>query len=156
MNGPDDSAAPHRPRDRGPAGVRGARVTLRRRLAAIVYDCFALIGVCAGAGALVIAARGGRAVEAGSLWFTGYLAFAIYAYFALSWRRGQTLGMRSWRLRLVDCASGSRVSWRQTALRFVLALLGWLPAGMGYWRSLWDRDGRGWHDAGSGTCLERV
>lgn len=138
-----------------PAG-QGARVTLRRRLAAIVYDSFALLGVCAGAGALVVLARGGRAVDAGTLWFTGYLTLAIYGYFALSWRRGQTLGMRSWKIKLVDSADGGRVSWRQTLLRFVLALLGWLPAGIGYWRALWDRDGRTWHDAGSGTRLERL
>lgn len=156
MTGLDASGTPSGGRASAPPDRAGARVTLRRRLAAVVYDSFAVIGVCAGAGAFVILVRGGRAVEAGSLWFTGYLALAIYGYFALSWRRGQTLGMQSWKIRLVDCASGGRVSWRQTLLRFAFALLGWVPAGMGYWRALWDRDGRAWHDAAYSTRLERV
>lgn len=138
------------------AAVRTSRpASLWRRLAAIVYDGCAVFGVCFVAAAVAVAVRHGQAITAESWWFTAYLVLASYAYFAHSWRRGRTLGMRSWKLRLVDAATGSNVSWRQTALRFVVALLSWLPAGMGYWRALWDREQRTWHDLVSATRLIR-
>lgn len=130
-------------------------VPLWRRLAAILYDCFAVFAVCFVAGALAVALHHGQAIAAESWWFTAYLGLASYAYFAYSWRRGRTLGMRSWKLRLVDATTGNAVSWPQTALRFVVALLAWVPAGMGYWRALWDREQRTWHDLVSATRLVR-
>jgi uncharacterized RDD family membrane protein YckC len=102
-----------------------------------------------------LAIRRGALIAPGSWWFSAYLTLACYAYFAYSWRRGRTLGMRSWKIRVVDAATGHTVSWRQTVVRFVVALLGWLPAGMGYWRSLWDKEHRTWHDAVSATRLVR-
>lgn len=127
--------------------------SLWRRLAAIVYDTFAVFGVSFAAGAAALAWRHGATPPSGLSWFTGYLLLANYAYFAYSWRRGQTLGMRAWKLRVVDCTHGGRVAWRQTAIRFAVALLAWVPAGFGYWRSLWDAEGRAWHDTASGTRL---
>lgn len=127
--------------------------SLWRRLAAIVYDGIAVFGVCFAAAAIVLAIRRGQPVVPGSWWFTLYLLCANYAYFAYSWRRGHTLGMRAWKLRVVDAATNQRISWRQSVLRFGVALLGWLPAGMGYWRSLWDGERRTWHDLASGTRL---
>lgn len=135
-----------------PAQAPGA-ASLRRRLAAILYDSVAVFGVCFAAGALALAVRRGNPVAPDSPWYTGYLLLVIYAYFAYSWRRGHTLGMRAWKLRVVDATTGARPSWKQTAIRFVVALLGWLPAGMGYWRCLWDGRRRTWHDAASHTQL---
>jgi uncharacterized RDD family membrane protein YckC len=130
-------------------------VSLWRRLAAIVYDSFAVFAVCFVASALAVTLHHGQAIANGSWWFTACLGLVCYGYFAHSWRRGRTLGMRSWKLRLVDAATGEAVSWRQTVLRFAVALLGWLPAGMGYWRSLWDDEQRTWHDLVSATRLVR-
>jgi len=127
--------------------------SLWRRFAAIVYDSFAVFGVSFAAGAVALAWRHGEIPPSGISWFTLYLVLANYAYFAYSWRRGQTLGMRAWKLRLVDAAHGGRVTWRQTAVRFAVALLAWAPAGFGYWRSLWDAEARAWHDTASGTRL---
>ena len=61
------------------------------------------------------------------------LALAWFAYFGWSWtRRGQTLGMRAWRIRL-ESAAGTRLDWSQSLLRFLLgASLAWL-AGLGAW-----------------------
>jgi len=127
--------------------------SLWRRLMSILYDCVAVFGVCFAAGAIAVAARHGDPVSPGSWWFTGYLTLATYAYFAYSWRRGQTLGMRAWKLRVADAATGAPPTWQQILVRFAIALIGWVPAGIGYWRSLWDERRRTWHDIASRTCL---
>jgi uncharacterized RDD family membrane protein YckC len=140
--------------DPAPTPAAFEAASLWRRLAAIVYDLFALFAVCFVAGAIALAFRHGTAVAPHTWWFTAYLALACYGYFAYSWRRRQTLGMRSWKLYL-QSADGGQVTHRQTALRFVAAIVSWLPAGLGFWWSLWERERRTWHDLVSGTILLR-
>jgi len=132
---------------------------LHWRLAAIVYDAFPLLGIWFACGVLGVLLAGGRAPEPGTagawLQFALLLA-ATYGYFLLSWRRGgQTLGMRAWRLRLLDSA-GRPAGIGALNRRFALALLSWLPAGLGYLWSLLDAERRTWHDLGSGTVLVRL
>jgi uncharacterized RDD family membrane protein YckC len=38
-------------------------------------------------------------------------------------------------------------------LRFLAAIVSWLPFGLGFWWQLWDRDGLTWHDRLSSTRL---
>ncbi len=60
-----------------------------------------------------------------------YILGVSFLYFAFSWRRGgQTIGMKSWRIRLVNQARENEVlSWRQCLLRFLIALLPWILIG---------------------------
>jgi uncharacterized RDD family membrane protein YckC len=52
----------------------------------------------------------------------------VVLFFGYVWtRRGKTLGMLAWRLR-IETESGSLPSWRDTVMRMLLALLPWLPA----------------------------
>jgi hypothetical protein len=76
--------------------------------------------------------------------------FLFYGWF---WTHGgQTLGMRTWRLRLVR-ADGGPITWHITAIRFGSALLALAPLGLGLWWALFDKDKRAWHDRLSGTRL---
>ncbi|MDH3589066.1 MAG: RDD family protein, partial [Gammaproteobacteria bacterium] len=68
------------------------------------------------------------------------------------WRAGQTIGMVAWRLRVVDM-QGGRISFLQGLLRTLIAIVSWLPAGLGFLWVLVDRDNRAWHDAVSRTQL---
>jgi uncharacterized RDD family membrane protein YckC len=126
---------------------------LWRRLAAIVYDGLLLIAVwmLATLPWLALGSDGlahGLARNAFRLW----LLLIGCGFFALFWRLGgQTLGMRAWRLQARSADGG--LSWRQAWLRSVAALLSWLPAGLGFWWSLADRDRLAWHDRLSGTHL---
>lgn len=85
-----------------------------------------------------------------------YILGVLFAYFSAFWlRSGQTLAMKTWRIRLVT-VDGSRLTLKQAALRFVLALLGLLLAGAGFWWALFDRDHQFFHDRIAGTRLIRV
>jgi uncharacterized RDD family membrane protein YckC len=88
--------------------------------------------------------------------FQLYLLGVLFAYFSAFWlRSGQTLAMKTWRIRLVDRAGGT-ISLKQAALRFALALVGLMLAGAGFWWALFDRDRQFLHDRLAGTRLVRV
>ena len=78
------------------------------------------------------------------------------AYGVLSWRRGgQTLGMRPWRLRVVD-AQGNPATTRALVRRYVLGTISLLGAGAGFWWAWFDRDRLTLHDRFSGTRMIRM
>lgn len=80
-----------------------------------------------------------------------YLGLVICGFYVYFWTHGgQTLGMRVWRHRLVR-ADGSPISARDALRRFAWATLGLLPAGLGLWWCLFDRDALAWYDRRSGT-----
>lgn len=88
--------------------------------------------------------------------FQVYLVGMLFAYFATFWRRsGQTLAMKTWRIRL-DGPDGERVTLKLAAQRYLLAWVGLLPAGAGFWWALFDRDRQFLHDRLLGTRLVRV
>lgn len=88
------------------------------------------------------------------LWFACWVVTGLYA--TVSWRRGgQTLGMRPWRLRVVDAAGGTPTTlqlWQRFAVGTASLLLG----GLGFWWSWVDREGLAWHDRASGTRMIRM
>lgn len=83
----------------------------------------------------------------------GFLLGLIGLYLVWFWRHGgQTLAMKTWRLRLVNQAGGS-VGLGQAWLRYVLAVLGLAGLGIGFLWALWDRDRQFLHDRLAGTRL---
>jgi len=100
-----------------------------------------------------ILVRGGSAISPGSVWFQLLLVAIWWLYFAWSWaRRGQTVGMRAWRLMLTG-ESGDTVGWPRASLRFFAAGLSSVVVGLGFLWCLVDRNGRAWHDRLSRTVL---
>lgn len=84
------------------------------------------------------------------------LLAASFAYFAGFWTRGgQTLGLKTWRLRLVS-RDGGPVTGVQALKRFLAAIVSWLCLGLGFLWVLMDRDRLAWHDRFSGTRLIRL
>jgi uncharacterized RDD family membrane protein YckC len=105
---------------------------------------------------IVIIARGGAPVPTGNAVFQVFVFAQCAAFFAGFWARsGQTLGMRTWRIR-VETVEGGPVPLHKALLRFVLALLSLAPLGLGYWWMLVDREGCTWHDRLSSTRVLRV
>ena len=126
---------------------------LLRRLAAIAYDLLIVLALLMVATIASILVRGGTAISPGSVWFQMLLLAIWWLYFAWSWaERGQTVGMRAWKLVLTS-DDGDGVSWARASLRFLAAGLSTVIAGLGFLWSLFDRDRRAWHDRLSRTSL---
>lgn len=82
-----------------------------------------------------------------------YLLALAGAYFIWQWRRGgQTLAMKTWRLRLVTQAGGPLVP-RQALARFVFAAAGCLLVGAGFLWVFVDRERLFLHDRLAGTKI---
>lgn len=129
---------------------------LLRRLAALFYDLLLLTATLFIATALLLTATGGEAIAAGNPLFRAFVFLLCYLYFAVFWLRGgQTLGMKTWRLRLVR-ADGLPLRVPDTMMRFAVGLLSAALAGLGFLWALVDRDRRTWHDRAAGTRLVRL
>jgi uncharacterized RDD family membrane protein YckC len=130
------------------------------RVLALVYDALPNIALWFVVSALVLALRPSHVAfapwTAGSLllWLACWLVSGSYAVYA--WRRsGQTLGMKPWRLQVV-AGDGRLASTRALWLRYAVATVSLLAAGLGFLWSLFDGDRRSWHDIASGTRLVRL
>ena len=87
------------------------------------------------------------------IWACCWLVTGLYA--VLSWQRGgQTLGMRPWRLRVVD-RQGERPEARALWLRYAMGGVSLLLGVLGFWWAWIDRDRLTWHDRISGTRMLR-
>ena len=127
---------------------------LLRRIAAMLYDLLLILALLFLATTPFIAVRGGEAVESGeNFYYRVVVVLVIYVFFVGFWSRsGRTLGMQSWRLQLQD-DHGQVPSVARASLRFVAALLSWLPLGLGFVWQLWDPQHLTWHDRISKTRL---
>ena len=115
---------------------------LWRRLAALIYDAFLLFAIILAYGFLLtlfkVLFNGSQQVEdvqPGALlqWlsFAGLIA-SLIGYYYICWRKqGQTLGMKSWRLKLQQ-ADGSLATPEQCIKRSLLASLSFAAGGIGY------------------------
>ena len=133
---------------------------LHIRLLAMLYDLLPLAALWMATSAVMLLLRGGVRVTPGSaaamVEFVLLLA-VTFAYLGLSWRRGgQTLGMRAWRLRLVNVDGSSPVPWRALMLRYLVAMVSLAAVGLGFVWSLFEPNRRTWHDLASGTVLVRM
>lgn len=127
--------------------------SLGRRFGAILYDSLLVLALMFLGTLPFIAVRGGQPVDPGNILYQVTLLLITYLFFVVFWSRfGRTLGLQSWRLR-IETADGSKPGFAAASLRFFAAIISWLPAGLGFWWQLWDKDGLTWHDRLSGTCL---
>lgn len=132
----------------------------------MAYDLILLTGVLVMASALVTLpiglALGPEAADAvfrspAFRWpFFLYCVGVVALFHLWFWTHGgQTLGMKTWRIRAVR-ADGSVLSLRDAVARYGAAILSLLPLGLGFWWAAFDRDGLAWHDRLSRTHLVRV
>ena len=116
----------------------------------MIYDSLLIIALLFLAVGIAVALNGGEAVRP-NLAFKLYLVAVVFTFYAWFWRKsGQTLGMRAWKIRIID-AGGANPGWGKCYLRLCCALLSWSCFGLGYlWRLFrpWT-----WHDRLSGTRI---
>jgi uncharacterized RDD family membrane protein YckC len=125
-----------------------------RRLGAIFYDALLLLGLLFLATALLLPFSTEEAFSPNHPLYSLYLFFTIYLFFCWFWTRGgQTLGMRAWKIKVVD-ANGKGLNWIQATLRFFAALLSWVLIGLGFIWILFNKERNGWHDLLSNTRID--
>jgi uncharacterized RDD family membrane protein YckC len=131
------------------------RVGLARRLASIIYDALLLAAVVFIAAAPTAALN----LEPGSLGSYLLLLYVLLvAFLFLGWfwtHGGQTLGMKTWRLRL-ERMDGTPIDWGDAGLRFATAMLSWAALGLGFVWSVFHPERLTWHDIVSRTRLVPV
>lgn len=118
-----------------------------RRLMALVYDAFLLLGISFGYGVVVLLLRKAMGEDTltapsdveGTVILIGL--WACYSVFYIwCWRKsGQTLGMKSWRIQLTT-VDGGPPSLKQCWLRCIVAPPLLLLGGIGYWWCLFAGD----------------
>ena len=131
-----------------------ARPAILRRLAAMAYESVLLSGVLAVTLVLphvLIAAFAHRLATAAVLW--AHLFLVLLIYFIAFWSHGgQTLAMKTWRIRLVT-RDGQAVRPTQALLRYLFGWLTLAPGGIGILWALVDRDRQFLYDRLAGTRL---
>ena len=102
--------------------------SLKRRLAAFVYEGVLLFGVAV-VTALVFSPLVGQRNALNDRWgLMAAVAGVFTLYFVYFWSKsGQTLAMQTWRLRVVDL-QGQALTWHRALLRSLLGWLWFMPA----------------------------
>jgi uncharacterized RDD family membrane protein YckC len=104
-----------------------ATPSIRRRLATMLYEGVILFGVVFLAGYLFSTLTQQRNGMIHHNLLAAWIGFVIGLYFVWFWTHtGQTLPMKTWRLRVV-AADGSPLSTSRAIVRYVLAWLWFLP-----------------------------
>ena len=134
-----------------PAGLRVPGIA--RRLASALYDLLLVVALVLIATFPYLAFFG----DSTHGWRRHVLQLYVIAvtcgYFVWFWTRGgQTLPMKTWRIRLVR-SDGGAVNAGHGIHRFLLAVLGTLALGLGFLWALFDRDRQFLHDRLAGTAL---
>ncbi|MDO8706736.1 MAG: RDD family protein [Sulfuricaulis sp.] len=128
-----------------------------RRLGAMLYDGLLLLAILFMLSYPYVWLTGGK--NPGMIVKTAYqiylLAICFFFYAGFWTHGGQTLGMRTWRIKLVR-NDGAPMTWIDAFKRFVFALLSLLCLGLGFFWVLYDRNKLAWHDRLSGTRLIRL
>ena len=129
-----------------------SQATLARRLASLVYELAVLSAVLlVAAFPFVVLTREAHGLARPLLQL--YLILIAGAYFVLQWcRGGQTLPMKTWRLRLVR-RDGERLTLKQALQRYCVALAGTLAFGAGFAWALIDPERQFLHDRMVGTRI---
>jgi uncharacterized RDD family membrane protein YckC len=136
------------------AGGLPATPGVARRLASALYDLLLTVALILVATFPWLAVFGdstqGWRRHALQVWVLA----VVGAYFVWFWTRGgQTLPMKTWRIRLVRAGDGGPVGPWRSVHRFLLAVLGTIAAGLGFWWAFIDRDRQFLHDRLAGTAL---
>ncbi len=129
---------------------------LLRRLLAVLYDALLLLALFFVTTAIMMSFNDGKAIQPGqTLFWLHKMILIIVSFLFYGWfwtHGGQTLGMKSWKMQLIQ-DNGQIVTWPVALVRFVTAMLSWTAFGLGFIWSLFDSRSRTWHDIASGSTL---
>ncbi|MEF8700196.1 MAG: RDD family protein [Candidatus Accumulibacter sp. UW26] len=139
------------------ASAAVTRPGILRRLASMFYESLLLLAVLAVLLVLPHILLGAFArVEAAHIVLRAHCFIVLLIYFLWFWSNGgQTLAMKTWRLRLVT-RDGKPVRPAQALLRYLLCWPSIILGGVGIVWALFDRDRQFLHDRLAGTRLVMI
>ena len=124
-----------------------------RRLLSLCYELLLLAAILFIAGWIFLAVQNLMPQPVAHLLLQLYLLTVCGGYFVYCWTHGgQTLPMKTWRLKVV-MRDGTALSSSRAALRYVLALLSVICAGIGFLWPLIDPQRQYLHDRIAGTRI---
>ncbi|MCX7179416.1 MAG: RDD family protein [Proteobacteria bacterium] len=129
--------------------------SIRRRIASMLYECLLLLGVLSVTFMLPHIAIGlGFAKTLPGWLLLLHLLLILLGYFVWFWQHGgQTLAMKTWKIRLENALGTHAVSLPQACLRFALCWPSLLFFGVGVFWAVFDRERQFLHDRLAGTRL---
>ncbi len=126
---------------------------LARRLASAVYESLMMAAIVFIATWPFLAFFGDSTQGWRRHALQAWVLFVWGAYFVGFWTRGgQTLPMKTWRIRIVRW-DGAPVGVARAIHRYVVAVLGFAALGLGFLWALFDREGQFLHDRLAGTAI---
>lgn len=124
-----------------------------KRLGAFVYDMMLIVSLLMVASGIMLTLNDGEALDK-SPYFALYqsaLFVIVYCFLTYFWtRKGQTLGMLAWRLR-VQTTEGERLSLGKCLVRYLVGILSLACFGAGFLWMFFNKQKRTWHDIASGS-----
>ncbi|WP_124552686.1 RDD family protein [Methylophilus methylotrophus] len=119
---------------------------LIKRYLAVVYEALLMLALALALTAAYILLVGDASHGWKRLGLQILLWLVMGAYFVRCWAvTGQTLASQTWKLKVVD-QSGQLLGARQAVLRYLVASILLLPAGLTLWWALLDREQQFLHD----------
>jgi len=137
-----------------PARLPDLAPGLLRRLASMLYETILLFAVAFLATWIFQFAAGTLQIEGWRRQLLQLFVLAVFAaYFLWCWMRGgQTLAMKTWRIRLVSKDGHRNLAPSAALLRFIAALV-LVPTTIGIFWAMVDRDRQFLHDRLAGSLL---
>ncbi|WP_047515150.1 RDD family protein [Methylophilus sp. Q8] len=119
---------------------------LIKRYLAVVYEALLLLALALALTAAYVMLLGDASHGWKRLGLRALLWLVMGAYFVRCWVvTGQTLASQTWKLKVVD-QHGQLLDVQQAVMRYVLAGVLLLPAGLTLWWALLDREQQFLHD----------
>jgi len=123
-----------------------------RRIAALVYDAFLIGAIWFAVAGIGVAVNGGEAMPPWANHYFLFPALIIVTFLFYFWfwtHGGQTLGMRAWRLKILNLEKNPP-SFVQCLKRFAVAIL---SAGLGFLACFINREKKSFQDMASNTRI---
>ncbi len=130
------------------------RAPLGRRLASALYDLLLDVAIAMVATFPFIAVFGDSTAGWQRHALQAWVLAWIGAYYVWFWTHGgQTLPMKTWRIKLVRADTGGPLNAGRALHRYLLAVLGFAALGLGFAWALVDRERLFLHDRLAGTAI---
>ena len=126
-----------------------SNASFSRRMGSIIYDGFLIVALLIVSSLIIIPFTG--EIPASNVFYPFFLYLEVAAFYIYFWcATGQTLGMQTWRIKVVD-DRGNRIDPATGVLRFAVATISLLGLGLGFLWAFTNKERLMLHDIASDT-----